>query len=82
MTTLLQWELSDKGGLMLSDSAETPRPVSLSFMSTIWRQNARGSGVWALYSGMISKATIPDDNLLSLATPPRTPVGSLNEHGK
>ncbi|HEY0597846.1 VOC family protein [Sphingopyxis sp.] len=81
MATLVQWEFSDRSGLMLSDSVEIAgRGAAFFYIADMAaeRQRLRGLGIMlgddieGDYS-TLAQVRDPDGNLLTLATPPRRP---------
>lgn len=79
MATLVQWEFSDHGGFMLSDSDEiASRGAAFFYVADleVERERLRGVGIVlgddieGDYS-MLAQVSDPDGNLLTLATPPR-----------
>lgn len=81
MDTLVQWELFDQGGLMLSSSDEIAgRGVMFLYVNDLAaeRRRLRGLGIMlgddiqGDYS-TLAQVRDPDGNLLTLATPPSRP---------
>ena len=58
MPTLLHWELSDEGGLMLSSSEEIAAWGAVFSTSTISPPSAAGSTGWGSHSATTMRATI------------------------
>ncbi|MFY3136320.1 VOC family protein [Achromobacter xylosoxidans] len=84
MDTLVQWELSDRGGLMLSTSHEIAgKGVMFLYVEDIARERRRlqalgivlGPDIEGDYS-TLAQVSDPDGNLLTLATPPARPFPS------
>jgi predicted enzyme related to lactoylglutathione lyase len=81
MKTLVHWELSDHGGLMLSSSDEiASRGVMFLYVDDVAAERRRlqglgivlGEDVKGDYS-TLAQVRDPDGNLLTLATPPSRP---------
>lgn len=81
MPTLLQWELSDQGGLMLSSSEEiASRGAIFLYVSDLAAERRRleeagivfGNDIPGDYS-TLAQVHDPDGNLITLATPPSGP---------
>jgi len=84
MDTLVQWELFDQGGLMLSSSEEIAgRGVMFLYVDDIEAERRRlkrlgialGENIEGDYS-TLAQVRDPDGNLLTLATPPQRPFPS------
>ena len=84
MDTLVQWELFDQGGLMLSSSDEIAgRGVMFLYVDDIAAERRRlralgialGDDIEGDYS-TLAQVRDPDGNLLTLATPPSRPFPS------
>ena len=78
MDTLVQWELFDEGGLMLSDSDEIAgRGMMFFYVADLAAERRRlhdlgieiGDDIEGDYS-TLAQVRDPDGNLLTLATPP------------
>jgi catechol 2,3-dioxygenase-like lactoylglutathione lyase family enzyme len=78
MDTLVQWELFDQGGLMLSSSDEIAGPgVMFLYVTDVAAERRRlhslgialGDDIKGDYS-TLAQVRDPDGNLLTLATPP------------
>ncbi|MBO9695151.1 MAG: VOC family protein [Sphingopyxis sp.] len=81
MATLVQWESSGGGGLMLSDNDEiASRGAAFFYVADIEVERERlrslgimlGDDIEGDYS-RLAQVSDPDGNLLTLATPPRRP---------
>lgn len=81
MDTLVQWELFDQGGLMLSSSDEIAAPSAVFFYVAdlaAERRRLQGLGI-ALGDDIpgdystLAQVRDPDGNLVTLATPPARP---------
>ena len=81
MPTLLHWELSDQGGLMLSSSEEIASRGSIFlYVADLAAERRRldeagialGSDIAGDYS-TLAQVRDPDGNLITLATPPSGP---------
>ena len=84
MDTLVQWELFDQGGLMLSTSDEIAgRGVVFFYVDDMAEERRRlqslgivlGDDIEGDYS-TLAQVRDPDGNLLTLATPPSRPFPS------
>ena len=81
MSTLVQWELFDRGGLMLSSSDEIAgKGVMFLYVDDLAAARRRlqglgmalGDDIPGDYS-MLAQLRDPDGNLITLATPPSRP---------
>jgi predicted enzyme related to lactoylglutathione lyase len=81
MDTLVQWELFDQGGLMLSTSEEIAgRGVMFLYVDDLAAERRRlqgqgialGNDIPGDYS-MLAQIRDPDSNLITLASPPSRP---------
>ena len=84
MPTLVHWELSEKGGLMLSSSEEIASRGSIFlYVPDLAAERRRledagillGSDIAGDYS-TLAQVRDPDGNLITLASPPSTPFPS------
>jgi catechol 2,3-dioxygenase-like lactoylglutathione lyase family enzyme len=84
MDTLVQWELFDHGGLMLSNSDEIAgKGVIFLYVNDLAAERHRlhglgirlGDDIPGDYS-TLAQLRDPDDNLITLATPPARPLPS------
>jgi catechol 2,3-dioxygenase-like lactoylglutathione lyase family enzyme len=84
MPTLVQWELSDQGGLMLSSSEEIAgRGVIFLYVADLAAERRRleaegialGEDIPGDYS-TLAQVRDPDGNLVTLASPPASPFPS------
>lgn len=84
MPTLLHWELSENGGLMLSNSEEIACQGSIFlYVPDLAAERRRledagillGSDIAGDYS-TLAQVRDPDDNLVTLASPPSAPFPS------
>jgi catechol 2,3-dioxygenase-like lactoylglutathione lyase family enzyme len=81
MDTLVQWELFDQGGLMLSNSDEIAgRGVMFLYVGDVRAERRRLQGLGIVLGNDIegdystlAQVRDPDGNLLTLATPPSRP---------
>ena len=81
MDTLLQWELFDEGGLMLSSSAEIAgKGVMFLYVGDLAAERRRLQRLGIVLGGDIpgdystlAQVRDPDGNLITLATPPARP---------
>jgi catechol 2,3-dioxygenase-like lactoylglutathione lyase family enzyme len=81
MGTLVQWELFDQGGLMLSTSEEIAGPgVMFIYVEDVAAERRRLRGVGILLGddiegdySTLAQVRDPDRNLVILATPPSRP---------
>ena len=84
MPTLLHWELSDRGGLMLSSSAEIASRGSIFlYVADLAAERRRLEEAGIALGGDIAgdcstlaQMRDPDGNLITLATPPAGPFPS------
>lgn len=82
MDTLLHWELSEQGGLMLSSSAEIAAPGAIFLYVAdlaAERRRLHGSGIVLGEDNQGDYSTLaqlrdPDGNLVTLASPPARPL--------
>ena len=78
METLVQWEFSDEGGLMLSDSDEIAgRGVMFLYVDDVAAERRRLQGLGIVLGediegdySTLAQVRDPDGNLVTLATPP------------
>ena len=78
MDTLIQWELFDQGGLMLSDSDEIAgRGVMFLYVADVAAERRRLEGLGIVLGddikgdySTLAQVCDPDGNLITLATPP------------
>lgn len=84
MPTLLHWELSEQGGLMLSSSEEiASRGAIFLYVADVAAERRRleqagiafGEDILGDYS-TLAQARDPDGNLITLASPPSRPFPS------
>ena len=81
MDTLVQWELFDQGGLMLSTSNEiAARGVMFLYVDDLANERRRLQGLGIVLGddikgdySTLAQVRDPDGNLLTLATPPSRP---------
>jgi catechol 2,3-dioxygenase-like lactoylglutathione lyase family enzyme len=81
MDTLVQWELSDQGGLMLASSDEIAgRGTAFLYVDDLAAERRRLHGLGIVlgddFAGdysTLAQVRDPDGNLLTLATPPSRP---------
>lgn len=81
MDTLVQWELFNEGGLMLSNSDEIAgRGVMLLYVADVAAERHRLQGLGIVLGddiegdySTLAQVRDPDGNLLTLATPPSRP---------
>ncbi len=81
MPTLLHWELSDQGGLMLSSSEEIAgRGVIFLYVDDLAAERRRLQGLGLVLGddiegdySTLAQVHDPDGNLITLATPPSRP---------
>ena len=78
METLVQWEFSDEGGLMLADSDEIAgRGVMFLYVDDVAAERRRLQGLGIVLGediegdySTLAQVRDPDGNLVTLATPP------------
>ena len=81
MPTLLQWELSDEAGLMLSSSREIASPGAIFlYVDDLAAERRRLDGVGIALGddnegdySTLAQVRDPDGNLITFASPPRRP---------
>jgi catechol 2,3-dioxygenase-like lactoylglutathione lyase family enzyme len=81
MATLLHWELSDEGGLMLSSSAEiAARGAIFLYVDDLAAERRRLDGVGIALGNdnrgeysTLAQVRDPDGNLITFASPPKRP---------
>jgi catechol 2,3-dioxygenase-like lactoylglutathione lyase family enzyme len=84
METLVQWELFDQGGLMLSNTDEIAgRGVMFLYVHDLAAERRRLQGLGIVLGddiegdySTLAQVRDPDGNLLTLATPPSRPFPS------
>ena len=82
MKTLVQWELSEQSGLMLSSSDEIAgRGVAFFYVGDLAAERQRLEGLGIVLGddiagdySTLAQVRDPDGNLVTLATPPSRPV--------